>query len=41
VLDIMVSITESASRGETVTVESSFEQAAAVPDGWDPTVASL
>jgi predicted dehydrogenase len=41
VLDIMVSITESASRGETVTVESSFEKAAAVPDGWDPTVATL
>jgi predicted dehydrogenase len=41
VLDIMVSIKESASRGETVTVESSFEQADAVPDGWDPTVATL
>ena len=41
VLDIMVSIAESASRGETVTVESSFEQAAPVPDGWDPTVATL
>jgi predicted dehydrogenase len=41
VLDIMVSITESASRGETVTVESSFEKASAVPDGWDPTVATL
>jgi predicted dehydrogenase len=41
VLDIMVSITESASRGETVTVESSFEKAAAVPAGWDPTVATL
>ena len=41
VLDIMVSIAESASRGETVTVESSFEQAAAVPVGWDPTVATL
>jgi predicted dehydrogenase len=41
VLDIMVSITESASRGETVTVESTFEKAAAVPDGWDPTVATL
>jgi Predicted dehydrogenases and related proteins len=41
VLDIMVSITESASRGETVTVESSFEKAPAVPVGWDPTVATL
>ena len=41
VLDIMVSITESAGRGETVTVESSFEKPAAVPDGWDPTVATL
>jgi predicted dehydrogenase len=41
VLDIMVSITESASRGETVTVESSFEKAPVVPVGWDPTVASL
>jgi predicted dehydrogenase len=41
VLDIMVSITESASRGETVAVESSFEKAPAVPVGWDPTVATL
>ena len=41
VLDIMVSIAESARRGETVTVESSFEKAPAVPEGWDPTVATL
>jgi predicted dehydrogenase len=41
VLDIMVSITESASRGETVTVESSFEKASPVPAGWDPTIATL
>lgn len=41
VLDIMVSITESANRGESVTVESSFERAPVVPVGWDPTVASL
>jgi predicted dehydrogenase len=41
VLDIMVSITESASRGETVTIGSSFAKAPAVPPGWDPTAASL
>jgi len=36
VLDIMVSIAESAHGGETVTVETSFEKALAVPAGWDP-----
>jgi predicted dehydrogenase len=41
ILDIMVSITESASRGETVTVESSLEKGSPVPEGWDPTVATL
>jgi predicted dehydrogenase len=41
VLDIMASITESASRRETVAVESSFEKAPPVPADWDPTVASL
>ena len=37
----MVSIAESAKRGQTVTVESSFEKAPAVSEGWDPTVATL
>ena len=41
VLDIMVSIAESAERGETVTVESSFEKVPGVPEGWDPMVATL
>jgi predicted dehydrogenase len=41
ILDVMVSITESASRGETVTVESSLEKGSPVPEGWDPTVATL
>jgi len=41
VLDILVSIAESAKRGETVTVESSFEKAPAVPEGWDPKVETL
>jgi predicted dehydrogenase len=41
ILDVMVSIAESASRGETVTVESSLEKGSPVPEGWDPTVATL
>jgi len=39
-LDCMVSIAESASRGVTVTVESNFDKAPAVPKGWDPEVAT-
>lgn len=41
VLDIMVSISESAQRGATVAVDSGFEKAPAVPHGWDPKVATL
>lgn len=41
ILDIMVSIAESAEHGRTVTVESSFERAPSVPEGWDPMVATL
>ncbi|MHB1234356.1 MAG: Gfo/Idh/MocA family protein [Microbacteriaceae bacterium] len=41
VLDIMVSIAESAERRETVTVESDFMKAPPLPEGWDPTVATL
>lgn len=41
VLDIMVSIAESAERGETVTVESDCVTAPPVPEEWDPTVATL
>ncbi|HAM26997.1 MAG TPA: oxidoreductase, partial [Microbacteriaceae bacterium] len=41
VLDVMVAIAESATRGETVAVESSFEKAPLVPAEWNPTVATL
>jgi predicted dehydrogenase len=41
VLDVMVSIAESAERRETVTVASSFEKAALVPVDWNPTDATL
>ena len=41
VLDTMVSITESAERGESVAVESSFTKAPPVPEHWDPKAASL
>lgn len=41
VLDVMVSMAESASRGETVRVESSFTPAPPVPESWDPKVATL
>lgn len=41
VLDIMVSIAESAQKGESVAVESSFEKAPSVPENWDPKTATL
>ena len=41
VLDIMVSIAESAQRGKSVAIESSFEKAPGVPEDWDPKMATL
>ncbi len=41
VLDVMVSIAEAASRGETITVPSSFDKVPPVPIDWDPRVATL
>lgn len=41
VLDIMVSITESAERRETIAVESTTTASPALPEDWDPTVATL
>ena len=41
VLDVMVSIAESASSGERVEVASSFVKAPPVPEDWDPKVATL
>lgn len=41
VLDIMVSIAESARLGQTVLIESSFVKAPPVPEDWDPKVATL
>ncbi|MHB1173219.1 MAG: Gfo/Idh/MocA family protein [Lacisediminihabitans sp.] len=41
VLDIMVSIAESAQQGESAVVESWFEQAPGVPENWDPKTATL
>ncbi len=41
VLDIMVSLDESASRGETVVVESSLEPTPDLPESWDPSVPTL
>lgn len=41
VLDVMVSIMESAERGERVAVESTVEIPPALPEDWDPTRATL
>lgn len=41
VLDIMVSIAESAERGDRVVVESTVEVPPALPEDWDPLAASL
>lgn len=41
VLDVMVSIDESAEKGESVAVVSSFQKAPPVPETWDPKVATL
>lgn len=41
VLDIMVSIAESARLGQTVQIKSSFVKAPPVPEDWDPKVATL
>ncbi len=41
VLDIMVSIAESARLGRTVDIESSFVKSPPVPEGWDPKTATL
>ena len=41
VLDVMVSLAESAERDESVRVESSLEPTAELPEDWDPTVATL
>jgi predicted dehydrogenase len=41
VLDIMVSLAESAERGETITVESTVAPSPLLPEGWDPKVATL
>jgi predicted dehydrogenase len=41
VLDLMVSIAESAERGESVTLDSGFTKAPPVPADWDPKVATL
>ena len=41
VLDIMVSLAESAEKGETVLVESTLEPTPALPEDWDPSVATL
>jgi predicted dehydrogenase len=41
VLDIMVSIAESARLGESVPINSSFTKAPPVPEDWDPKVATL
>jgi predicted dehydrogenase len=41
VLDIMVSIAESARLGESVPISSSFTKAPPVPEDWDPKVATL
>ncbi|MCU1583033.1 MAG: oxidoreductase [Microbacteriaceae bacterium] len=41
VLDIMVSIAESAAKGEPVQVQSSFEKAPPLPASWDPKAATL
>jgi predicted dehydrogenase len=41
VLDIMVSLAESAEKGESVVVQSTVTPSALLPEGWDPTVATL
>ncbi len=41
VLDVMVSIGESAERGERVAVASTVEVPPALPEAWDPTAATL
>ena len=41
VLDVMVAIAESAERGESVAIESSFEKAPPVPEDWDPKTGTL
>lgn len=41
VLDVMVSIAESAEQGERVAVESAVEIPPALPEEWDPTAATL
>ncbi|GAA3732149.1 Gfo/Idh/MocA family oxidoreductase [Leifsonia bigeumensis] len=41
VLDIMVAIAESAQKGESVGIESSFERTPGVPAEWDPARATL
>ncbi|MBD8609838.1 Gfo/Idh/MocA family oxidoreductase [Frigoribacterium sp. CFBP 13729] len=41
VLDVMVSLAESAERGEGVVVESSLEPTPELPEDWDPSVPTL
>ena len=41
VLDVMVSLSESAERGERVAVESTVEVPPALPEAWDPVAATL
>jgi predicted dehydrogenase len=41
VLDVMVSIAESAANGEPVQIESSFDKAPPLPASWDPKAATL
>lgn len=41
VLDVMQSIAESATSGDPVTITSTMERPAALPEGWDPLAATL
>lgn len=41
VLDTMVAIAESGERGEFVTIDSTFEKPALLPEGWDPMAATV
>ncbi|WJX98819.1 Gfo/Idh/MocA family oxidoreductase [Curtobacterium sp. 458] len=41
VLDVMVSIAESAERGEAVLVESTVDPSPTLPEGWDPAESTL
>lgn len=41
VLDIMVSLAESAEKGESVVVQSSLEPTDELPESWDPSVSTL